>query len=203
MHNGSRAFCLLMALAATGSEAASAATTLEHYHVEAKLVSLPAGDVKDFSAPGFYNDSQIGKFAANPKVSCLAFPRVEAAETFPSTIAITKAFHLPDGTKRETGITLKISPDSKNPDAHSFNIQFENVRFMGFTDRKAAQPVFNTQRLTTTVSPGAQNPTPGYYGFILPASAKTPETYDANGRRSASVADANERQLLFVKITRG
>jgi hypothetical protein len=39
--------------------------------------------------------------------------------------------------------------------------------------------------------------------FDFPAPVAASQVYYADGRRSASLADANERQLLFVKITRG
>ncbi len=130
MHTGSRAFCFLMALAATGAECASAAVTpaasanAGHYCVE----SEPATVRESHPVPAFV--------LANHVLAVMAVSHVLAP----------------------------ASNVASSPQAAEFSL------------------------------------TPSF--AILPLSIGTC-VYDANGRVTASLADANERQLLFVKITRG
>jgi len=204
MYTGSRAFCFLMALAATGSEVASATTVLpEQYRVEAKLISLPvaATEIPTGTFAGIFADKFVAQLAERPKADILSFPRVETVDSIPSHVGLTQQMALPDGKSRETGINFDVVPRKKGTD-FGFGISISNVRFQGFQDRTATKPLFHTGHVTTTIPVSAQLPA-GYYCFNVPVPQKLATTYDADGRRMASVADANERQLLFVKITRG
>jgi len=205
MYTGSRAVCILMALTATGSEVASAATvTSEHYRVEAKMISVSAKAVTDFGsgvAPGFISEERVVKLIENPGASTLSFPSVESAQSLPSHIDVTRDVPLPHGTMREAGISLDVVPQKQGKD-FGFQVSIKDVHFQGFQDRKATIPLFHTGRVTTSIPASAQLPT-GYYCINVPVPPKTAATYDADGRRSASIADANERELLFVKISRG
>jgi len=214
MHTGSRAFCILMALAATGTEAAtaSAVTTTGrtpvqpgHYRVEAKVVSVPAALAKDISATmynGYYSDDVVAHLARNSQACVLSLPSVDSANASSSKIEVTKKVALPGGKSRDAGVWLNVAPNIHASDLRSVTLSLQNVRFGGFADRKGAQPIFSTQRVTTTLTIFHDVAT-GYYCVNVPVSPKVPTTYDADGRRSASIADANERQLLFVKISRG
>ncbi len=205
MNTGSRAFCFLIALAATGSEVASAAVVAPApYRVEAKVVSLPAADSKDIATSynGYYSDRAIAHLIDNPKASILSLPSVTAAYSSASDVEITKEMTLPGGKSRETGISLKVTPNRKADAADSFKVAFENVRFVGFSDQKASLPIFSMQGISTSLTMFHEI-APGYYCLNIPAPAPVPKAYDADGRVIASIADANERQLLFVKITRG
>ena len=133
MHTGSRAFCFLMALAATGAECASAAVTSAtpveagHYCVESQTGSTTVTE----------SNSVFAALVANHVLAVVAVSQV---------------------------ISAPASDVAAMPKAAPFSI------------------------------------TPSF--AILPLSIETC-VYDANGRVTASIADANERQLLFVKTTRG
>lgn len=132
MHTGSRAFCFLMALAATGAECVSAATPASaidagHYRVES---------AQDSAAPS-------SVMVANHLLAVLAVSHVLAGSSEVTTAAAT-------------------------PSANA--------------------PVFSVL--------DAQ-------ALFIPAPVQISQVYDADGRCLASIADANERQLLFVKTTRG
>jgi hypothetical protein len=204
MHTGSRAFCILMALTATGSEVASAATVAsEHYRVEAKMISVSGEAVRDFGGvvtPGYISEERMVKLIENPRTSTLSLPSVEAKESLPSHIDVTREVPLPHGAAREAGISLDIVPRKQGADL-GFQVSLKDIRFQGFQDRSATIPLFHTGRVTTSIPASAQAPT-GYYCISVPVPQKL-ATYDADGRRSASIADANERELLFVKISRG
>jgi hypothetical protein len=205
-----------MALAATGSEVASAAfasppvmepapVSSGHYRVEAMLVSIPATAAKGIantSLNGFYANDVVAHLVSNQRASVLSLPSVESAARSSSKIDITQAVPLPNGASRETGIKLKVTPSQNAAHVYTYTVLIENVRFNGFEGRQAARPTFSTQRVVTTLVPFYKVP-PGYNCVNLPALGKLPKTYDADGRVRASIADANERQLLFVKITRG
>jgi hypothetical protein len=131
MHTGSRAFCFLMALAATGAECASAAVT-------------PAASAE----PGHYCvEAQSSAVADSQSISS----SVVASHVF-AIMAVSRV------------ITTAASDVAFSPKAADFSL------------------------------------TPSF--AILPVSIGAC-VYDADGRVTASVADANERQLLFVKISRG
>ena len=204
MHTGSRAACFLMALAATGVECASAATEVapEHYRVEAKMVSLPASAAQDFfaSAPHSHLDSneQVARLIGAPKSAALSLPSVDAARTSPARIAVTRSISFPHSASREVGVTLNVAPLGKSSDLDLFFVSVEDVRFAGFEDRTATKPVINERGLNTSVAENQH-----YWCISLPPLHKSRVTYDTDGRVTASIADANERQLLFVKITRG
>jgi len=131
MHTGSRAFCFLMALAATGAECASAAVTLAspaetgHYCVESQAATVAE------------SNSVSATLVANHLLALVAVSQV---------------------------IANPASDVAFSPKAADFLI------------------------------------TPSF--ALLPLSVGTC-VYDSDGRCTASIADANERQLLFVKITRG
>ena len=137
MHTGSRAFCFLMALAATGAECASAAV-----------------------APVSTNDAGHYRVEAQPVAS-------EAA----SISSIVLANHVL--------AVLAVSHAIASPAASA---------------SQPAQPVATAQPFT---------PFETRVSFDFPAPVSESHVYDADGRAMASVADANQRQLLFVKITRG
>jgi len=69
-------------------------------------------------------------------------------------------------------------------------------------DQVATTPIYRACAATTSI-PACVQPVAGYVCINVPGPQNQTETYDADGRRSTSVADANERQLLFVKISRG
>ena len=193
-----------MALAAGGTEVASAASApaLGHYSVEAKLISVTQDSLDHISGGttmGLFSNDMVAQLVQSPHASVLSLPSFETATEAPGTIAITQKRLFSDGPPRQIGVTLTVTP---TPTDQRFQIAFENVRFEGFSSAKATTPVFNTQRLATTMIP-YQPATDGYYCCALQRLDHSVVTYDADGRRSASIADANERQLLFVKITRG
>jgi hypothetical protein len=203
-----------MALAAAGAECASAApdaaTTCRpgpepgHYRVEVKIVSVPSNAAKEISSDvynAYYSDAILGHLLSSPQTTIVSCPVVEALSALPATIAITRDVTL-SSKSREVGINFSVTPDSKAEPGSRYQLAYSNVRFSGFADAKATLPVFNTQRLSTTMVV-FHPPSQGYCCFNLRTDDHTVATYDANGRRSASIADANERQLLFVKITRG
>jgi hypothetical protein len=204
MHTGSRAFCFLMAIAATGAECASADVLAPgHYRVEAKMISLPAAAAKGFgtSIPlsGIYSNEQVARLIGAPRSSTLSFPSVEAVETAPAQIAVTRSFALPHAASQEVGVTLNVVPAGERSHLKTFSVSLNDVRLAGFEDRGATRPVLDKRSLHMGVTES-----PHYWCINLPPLRKSwITTYDADGRRSASIADANERQLLFVKITRG
>ena len=206
MHTGSRAFCFLMALAATGSEAASASAITTsgpgHYRVEAKMVSLPATAAQDFfaSAPNshVYSNEQVARLIGAPKSATLSLPSADVSQASPVHIAVTRSISFAHSASREVGITLNVAPIGKCKDLALYSVSIDDVRFAGFEDRTALKPVINERGLNTSVAENKH-----YWCFSLPPLQQSHATYDADGRKSASIADANERQLLFVKITRG
>ena len=213
MHTGSRAFCILMALTATGSEVASAtaATTSSrtpvqpgHYRVEAKIISVSAAAAKGIgqdSILGYYSDEKVGKLIQSPGVSALSLPSVDAAEAYSAHVNLTRDVPLPHGSARETGVNLDVVPSKQGVDPGFYQVSIKDVRFQGFQDKTATIPLFHTGHVTTSIPVGAHSPA-GYYCVNVPVPQKL-ATYDADGRRSASIADAHERELLFVKISRG
>jgi len=176
MHTSSRAFCILMALAAAGTEVASAATVPDassgHYRVEAKLVNGPRAS---------------GDKAAE------TFPPVVVANHVLAVIAVTHAINLPSGNQDESDLNLEVRPDTHG----GFKLTFD--RSLVYGDNPNVRPVVNTQHFHASIARTAE----GFHVFSIPAYAKSIPTYDADGRVLASIADANERQLLFVKISRG
>jgi hypothetical protein len=130
MHTGSRAFCFLMALAATGAECASAAVT--------PAVAADTGHYCVESQPATVTEAK-------------PVPAVVVANHLLAVVAVSH-------------VLVQANAFTFSPQAADFSL------------------------------------TPSF--AILPLSVRTC-VYDANGRVTASIADANERQLLFVKITRG
>ena len=201
-----------MALAATGTEAVSAApaTTVSrpgvqpgHYRVEAKVVSVSAAAAREMGggAMGFFSEEKVVRLSGRPGISILSCPSVDAAESVPAHIGVTRNVQLPHGSTREVGINLDVVPQRKGADS-AYLVSIKDVRFQGFRDRAATLPIFHTGRVTTAIPRSAEMGT-GYYCIDVPAPQKAVRTYDADGRRSAAIADANERELLFVKISRG
>jgi hypothetical protein len=198
-----------MTLAAAGTEVASASAatvTVEpgHYRVEVKMVSVPqdaAKEISDSVHNAYYSDGVIAHLLNSPSTTVLSCPVVEAAATSPATITVTRNVIF-SGKSREVGIKFSVTPDTKADPGSRYLVAFSNVRFDGFADTKASQPIFDTQRLSTSMIQFIP-PSPGYCCFNLRKVDQVSKTYDADGRQSASVADAHERQLLFVKITRG
>jgi hypothetical protein len=184
MHNGSRAFYFLMALAATGAECASAATPAPdvdagHYRVETKLM-----------------DSQCvggNKFA-------ITLPTVVVANHILAVIVVSHVIELPSGNSGMTDIQLTVRPGARDSTDGRFQVSF--VRSEMYPESTSSKPFFHVQRFATSI-PQAGSVSEGWSSFQLPAYDRGFKTYDADGRRLASIADANARQLLFVKITRG
>jgi len=221
MHKGSRAFCLLMALAATGAECASASEPASpavkapavppgQYRVEAKLVRLSQdearsafGSCQSGSLLGYYSQAELSHLIASRDATVISFPQVTASDKLPAVIAMTHPAQLPQVGKREIGVSLKIAPDDKEAALSKFNIAYQNVSIAGFSDAKATTPVFSTQRLSTTVSLDVRPAGEGYWCYALPVKDQSVQIYGADGKKLASIADADERQLLFVKISRG
>jgi hypothetical protein len=210
MHTGSRAFCFLMALAATGAETAStsAATTTcsspgvqpGHYRVEAKIISVSAKASKDIDA-GYLSREKLINLIQRPGASVLSCPLVDSSQATSAHIDVTRDVALPHGSTRTVGINLDVVPQKHGPDS-GYQVSIKDVRFQGFRDAAATDPIFHIGRVTTSV-PFTAQPDTGYYCIDVPAPKKVATTYDADGRRSAAIADANERELLFVKISRG
>lgn len=195
-----------MALA-TGTEFISAATPSAdsmHYRIDAKMVALNASSPEIPSGPwaGIFTDDFVEKLMDGSKANTLCLPTVERAELFPSHIGITQQIALPHAKTHETGINFDVVPQKEDAGI-LFRFSIENVQFQGFVDRAASKPVFHTASLSSGVHVKNLEILSGYYCFNLPPSQVQLTTYDADGRKSASIADANERQLLFVKITRG
>lgn len=168
------------------------------------MISLPisATEIPTGPVAGIFADDFVARLLKRPKADILSFPRVESVDSFPSHIGVTQQVALPDGKSRETGINFDVVPQKKGADI-GFLISIKEVQFHGFTDRGATKPIFNTERLSAGIPASERQPMDYYYCYNLPAQQKIPITYDVDGRQMASVADANERQLLFVKITRG
>ncbi len=176
-----------------------------HYRVEAMLVNIPGSASHGIARTplnGFYANEVVAHLVGNQRARVVSLPTVESAARLSSQIDLMQAVPLPNGASRETGIKLKVTPSRNAAHVYSYTVLIENVRFNGYEGRPAAHPTFSTQRVVTTLVPFYKVP-PGYNCVNLPAWGKLPKTYDADGRVSASLADANERQLLFVKITRG
>ena len=167
------------------------------------MISLPTTitEIPSGAYAGIYTDEFVGQLVSRPKANTLSFPSVECKNSLPSCIAMMHPVVLPDGQSRAVGINLDVVPQKSGTD-YGYFVSINDVRFQGFQDHAATKPLFHTGRVTTTIPAGAQ-PLTGYYCFNVPAPQKLGNTYDADGRRSASVADANERQLLFVKTTLG
>ena len=212
MHTGSRAYCILMALTATGSEDASAsvATTTcrtpvqpGHYRVEAKIVSVSGASAKEMGNGvilGYFSEDKVVKLMQSPGVSALSLPSVDSAEAYSAHVDLTRNVPLPHGPAHETGVNLDIVPQKQGTD-FGYQVSLKDIRFQGFQDKTATIPLFHTGHVTTSIPASAQLPT-GYLCVNIPVPQKL-ATYDADGRRSASIADAHARELLFVKISRG
>jgi hypothetical protein len=172
-----------MALAATGAECASAATApvsttdAGHYRVEAKLVTSASGNK-----------------------SAVSLPTVVVANHVLAVIVVSHVIELPSGNSGMTDIQLTVRPGAKDSTDGRFQVSF--VRSEMYPESTSSKPLFHVQRIDTSV-PQAGSVSNGWCTFRLPAYDKGFKTYDADGRRMAGIADANERKLLFVKITRG
>jgi hypothetical protein len=177
MHTGSRAFCFLIALAATGAECASAAVTATptdagHYRVEAKLVNVP-------------------RSSSNKADETI--PPVVVANHVLAVLAVMHTIKLPSGNQDESDLNLTVRPDADG----GFKVAF--TRSLLYGDNPNVRPIVNTQQFHASIPQTSD----GYHVFSLPTYAKPIPAYDADSRCLASIADAHERQLLFVKITRG
>lgn len=206
MHSASTALCLLVALATTGeiASADNAATVAApgKYTVEAKLISVPqatAKEVLDKVSNSYCSDDFIANLIQSPKARCLSFPKVEAPAHQPAVIAVDQKEPGLDENVFKTGNRLTVKPqtDGSNGD---FRIAF--ARYEVFANSAGENPIHDVQSFSSPVTPPAAQ-SQGYRLFEVPEPKKPDLAYDANGRVMASVADANERQLLFVKITRG
>ncbi len=171
------------------------------------MVSVPASVAKDISSTvfnGYYSDDLIARVIGNSKARVISLPVLDTTATLPLTVANTQEMALADGKSREIGATLTMSPVLQGTDLISENLEFKNIRVTGSPIARGVHPIFSTQHITTALIL-FHDVRPGYYCLNLRGTQKstTTTTYDANGRLMASIADANERQLLFVKITRG
>jgi hypothetical protein len=151
----------------------------DHYRVEARLV--------DGSRPTASDDA-------------IALPSLVVANHVLAVIAVHHAISLPGGNAGDTFINLTVRPDPNGQLNDRFQVSF--VRSDVYLNSHSSKPLFGVQRLSTSVASTDPSST-AYRRFKLPASGTMPNTYDTDGRVLASIADANARQLLFVKITRG
>ena len=215
MHTASSAFCFLMALATTGTEAVSAAPATTnagrnpgpqpgYYRVEAKIISVSAAATKDIDAGpglGYLSQEKLIALIKQPGASVLSCPSVDSTESLAAHIDVTRDVALPHGSTRSVGINLDVVPQKPGADS-GYQVSIKDVHFQGFRDQAATDPIFHIGRVAASVPVSAQ-PDAGYYCINVPAPKKVAMAYDADGRRSAAIADANERELLFVKISRG
>ena len=157
MHTGSRAFCFLMALAATGAECASASpSTPVQVGIESKLVA-PAQPL--------------------------------SAAVVPETMSMPGAASLGMVLRVVIKPHLEVALDSK------VRLSLGSARYTA--DAPNASSILSLRSISLS--------TPFDCGFNRTKQDRqtVPRDYHSNGRVMASIADANERQLLFVKITRG
>jgi hypothetical protein len=165
-----------MALAATGSESASAATVPDsstcHYRVEAKLVS--------------------GSVASADEVA-MTLPSVVVLNHVLGLIAVSHAIGLPSGNLGESSINPKVRPDARD------GFEFSFVHCEISPDKQSPKHALHAQRL----NPSIEQTSDRFHTCSLSNCTKSLADYAADSRLMASTADANERQLLFVKITKG
>ena len=158
--------------------------------------------VTDGSAMGYFTDAQMVNLGKSAKDSVLAFPSAESVSSQKSSVSTAADLAFPHAPAFKVGMTVDVIPKIDDGQIKQYDISLLNVSFGGFKDSKGTQPVINEFHFHTALQAAYVNH--GYFCFeITPKSAAKATTYDADGRRMASVADANERQLLFVKITRG
>jgi len=197
MYTASSALCLIVALATTGEIASAADAAPIRYSVEAKLVSLPATEAKDLPASGLYSNQEMVNIVTRPRAQLSSFPSLSATLGESSSISLAQSMALPDGTTREVGPTLHVI---SHADAQQFSLKFREVRFLGYYGTHLENPNFESHTVYRSISSSA--PSAPQFALVDVTDRHEPFT-DANGRVMASIADANERQLLFVKITRG
>jgi len=176
-----------------------------HYRVEAKVINVSAAAAKDInngaSGLGYLSQERLVELMGSPGANILSCPSVDSAESLATHIGVTRHVPLPHGAGREVGINRDVVPQKRGAD-FGYLISIKDVRFQGFQDQAATLPIFHKGHVTTSI-PASAGTGSGYYCIDVPAPKKVAVTYDADGRRSAAIADANERELLFVKISRG
>ncbi len=204
MNTASSALCLLVALATTGeiASAADAAPVLvpDHYRVEAKVIGLQPKVAKEVLSKfnnTYCSDYTVSFFANTPGATCLSLPTVVVANRHPAVISSRKDAN---GDAPAFGVNLTVRPDLQDASVSRFHLAF--ARFELFPIAGNSSPIHNIQQLNGAVTPSTSD-LEGYRVFELPTPQKAATVYSADGRVQASIADANERQLLFVKITRG
>jgi hypothetical protein len=200
MHSASTALCVLVALAAAGTELVSAATPPSaevpvapgHYRVDAKLLRISTDALKHI--PGGLTDhcssEALGLLERSAGPGSFSFPTVEAAKTIPVSVSSGELNPTDSSQHGETVLTLVPEVRDSKP---GYSLRLASLRGPEFA--KAGKPTFDT--IQTDV--GAES-AGGYWCFRLPAA--TGHAVES-GRQQASLADAHQRQLLFVKITRG
>ena len=79
-------------------------------------------------------------------------------------IDVTRDVPLPHGATHQVGINLKVTP--RNQDA-GYQVSIKDVRFQGFRDAGATDPIFHVGRVTASV-PVTSQPDTGYYCINVP-----------------------------------
>lgn len=158
------------------------------------MVRFPSNGVSDFQGeanPGYVSVETLAKLMGNVKATTVSFPTVEAAGSLPASISIGELNPKDDSQQRYTVLTLVPEVKDSKP---GFSLRFARLRPVAFVDA-AGRPTFDTVKADL-----AEDSVDGYWYCTIPSATVS---YDADGRRKASIADTKERQLLFVKITRG
>jgi hypothetical protein len=113
MHTGSRAFFVLMALAATGTEVASAANNGPvHYRLEAIAVTAPPTATAKISSAafgGYYADNVVEDVMDAPGVKAVWFPVVDSVEKVPNLVDLSSDIALPHQAKQRLGSVLSAT----------------------------------------------------------------------------------------------
>ena len=198
MNTGSRAFCILIALAAGGEVAVAQAVGPGQYSVEAKLVTLPEAEADDLPPGGALADADLGAVAQRDRAHIIAFPNVSSALGNAASVTLTQPMVVADGAKQDVGPSLEIKALADG----RFHVAFHAVDFLGYKEPAAIHPRFRSHRVSRNIQPGTAANSSFALIDVTPHS-EAPVVYDASGHIQASLADAHERQLLFVKITRG
>jgi hypothetical protein len=198
MHSASTALCVLVALAAGGEIASAHDAAPGQHSIDAKLVTLPEEEAQDLPVSGAMAINDVGALEQRAQARIVSFPSATAETSKPSSVSLTQPMVLPNGNSREVGPSLQVKALADG----RFSVGFHNVAFIGYNDPQALHPRFQNRTVTRNIQPSP--PTEQVYSLIdVTPHSDPPTVYDASGRQQASLADAHQRQLLFVKITRG
>jgi len=187
---------VVLASEPTASAAKAPAISPGQYRVEAMLVGLSKAEARQ-TPTGSYSQSQVADLIGAHRNDVLSFPQVTVPgkDKSPAVIVATQAGQFPE-------IILKVTPKGGDTSLEKFDIVYVKDILVSPSDPKATVPVIDTQRLATSQSI-APHSTEGYWCYALTEQDKSVQASVTDGRSSASLADADKAQLLFVKISRG